>query len=605
MTIRLPKQNIWKQSNITDRFADLWSSFNLDLTSKLGSLRVSPRFVLNMNDTDDADFGIPCSVKGFETSNSPSRLIYLLTGDHLFYSEGGIEDTWNKYASAPHPGNSLDADYSDMEVFNGTLQIFGTGTGIQRVNADGTTTAEAGILTTGAGLHACVYFRAQNRLYFIDDSSKSVGSMDTSYAVATLGNQYTLNDLVDGVNTYITWIRATSTRIWIGTINFGNGEGYIYAWDGSQASGPNEAYKLDTSGSFACVIKDDVPWVVDAEGRLLAFNGGTFVEKDRFPVDLGQGKYMPHVYKGTQRLVHYNGMTLVDNKINILANTAPYETGWPASVSLERMPSGVWEYTEETGLYPKASLGLTKVGGTITDYGAAKLKYVGVLSFVKRPTLSVTAGSINGVLVAGAEYFTTATASSKGVFYDDFANTLQKAGYFVTSKIFSENITETWQKFYLRFRKFLNSTYKVVVKARTEEDEPTEATITYVNTTSFTVLASAFTTNPAVGDEVEVLQGIGAGRTAHITAVTGTTTLTITVDETITGATTQTAIARFQTWKKLGSYNAQTDDFLKLPIDLSLVGSTPWLQIKCWFLWTGKNEIYDNIIASKVQERIE
>ena len=211
----------------------------------------------------------------------------------------------------------------------------------------------------------------------------------------------------------------------------------------------------------------------------------------------------------------------------------------------------------------------------------------------------------NGTLLAGATIFTSATATTVGIFYDDSNDTLQKAGSFVIAKQFSENITETWQKFYLRFRKFLNSTDKIVVKARTEEDEPTEATITYVNTTSFTVLASAFTTNPAVGDEVEILRGVGAGRTAHITAVTGTTTLTCTVDETITGATTQTATGRFQTWKKLGSYNAQTDDFLKLPIDLSLVGSTPWIQFKVWCLWTGKNEIYDTIISSKVNEAIE
>jgi hypothetical protein len=181
----------------------------------------------------------------------------------------------------------------------------------------------------------------------------------------------------------------------------------------------------------------------------------------------------------------------------------------------------------------------------------------------------------------------------------------KKAGSFTTSKIFSPNITDIWQKISLRFRRFLNATDKIVIKARTIEDEPIEATITYLNTTSFTVSASSFTTAPLVGDEVEIIQGVGAGRCAHITSVSGTTTLTIVVDETITGATTQTAIARFQTWKKLGSYNSESDDFFPCPIDSSLIGSTPWIQFKVWILWTGRDELHDLIISSKANQAIE
>lgn len=143
----------------------------------------------------------------------------------------------------------------------------------------------------------------------------------------------------------------------------------------------------------------------------------------------------------------------------------------------------------------------------------------------------------------------------------------------------------------------------MVVKYRIAEDEPTEATITYTSTTTFTVPASSFTTAPVAGDEVEILQGIGASRCAHITTVTGSTTLTVTVDETITGATSQTAVARFQTWKKLGSYSSQSDELYKLPIDKG--NNSVWVQFKVWILWTGKDELYDLTISNKFNEAIE
>ena len=103
-----------------------------------------------------------------------------------------------------------------------------------------------------------------------------------------------------------------------------------------------------------------------------------------------------------------------------------------------------------------------------------------------------------------------------------------------------------------------------------------------------------------VGDEVEIVQGVGAGRTAHITVISGAhaASQTITVDETITGATTQTAKARFQTWKKIATYNSQSDEMSNFPVP---EGSN-WVQFKIWMLWTGKNEIHDALLINKVRE---
>lgn len=613
--MKLPlEQTGFKQLNLGDKLGlgDLWSSFNLNLSKKLGTLLVSGRMLLNINTSDDAQLGAPpCAFKVFITTDT---YIWAAANAHMWHStaasnDGGPNDPFIQDATGSTP-TALNSNQTDLLVTLSRLYVTQAHRDVKYLDSGGAWNTITNGLADSSGLHQMTFFRALNRIYIVDDNAAGIsvisGTTPTNVAAST---QYTLNDLVEGsggnVGSFISCIASNTNRVGIGTVNLSGNTCKFYTWDGSTggngAYGPNEEYNLDASGILAVIVVDDVFIVFDTKGRLMQLNGGTFVEIARLPLEEAPLK-IP-VSTATNRPVHFNGMSLVDSNIEILINTQLWDTN---STVKENCPSGIWCYDRRThSFYHKRSFGLTKSGGTITDYGASQVSLVGALAEVEVIHTDITRGSVNGKILAGVRYYTDATATADGIFYDDSNDTLQKAGSFVTQKIFSDNITDIWQKFYARFRKFLNSTDKVVVKARTEDDVSTEATITYVDTTSFTVLASAFTTNPVAGDEVEILQGVGAGRCAHVTSVAGTTTLTIVVDETITGATTQTAKARFQTWKKLGSYNAQVDDFFKVPIDLSLLGASPWIQFKVWILWTGKNEIYDNIISSKVQEAIE
>src|SRR3990167_7513441 len=602
MSTRLPKNIVWNQNNLSDSLSDLWSSFNLNLTKKLGKLLVSSRLLLNVATADLANLTAPpCAFKFFITT-SPD--IWTAAGARLFKSStGGPNDTFAEVAGTP---TTLNSDFTDLEIFNSSLFVTGATTIVYRIDTGGNINTIAGGVANSSGNHAMTFFRAQNRLYIVEDNAAGVSVINSSNTPTNVAasTQYTLNDLVEGagvnVGSHISCIDSNSTRIWIGTISQSNNWCFIYAWDGSNGGGgtfgPNEAYVIKANGILSITIIDDVPIAFDALGRLLRFNGGSFEEIARLPFE-NQTPKLP-VGTAKNRMVHYNGMDLVDGRINILINAELYDTN---ATNKEQIPSGVWEYTKETGLYHKASVGHTKSGGSIVEYGQQKLSLVGALAAIECPSTDIAASAINGKYMVGCDYYTTATVSTTGLFYDDTADTLQKAGAFITSKIFSPNIQDSFQEMMLRFRRFLNSTDKIVVKYRVREDEPTEATITYTSTTTFTVLSSAFTTNPAVGDEVEVIQGVGAGRTAHITVVTGTTTLTITVDETITGATTQTATARFQTWKKIATYNAQNDEWWNFTVS----GASAWVQFKVWILWTGKNEIHDGTIPNTANQLIK
>lgn len=610
--IKLPQKITgFEQINLGDRLGlgDLWSSFNLNLSKKLGSLLVSGRMLLNINTDDDAQLSAPpCA---FKTFISTSNDIWAIAGSYLWStSDGGPNDAFAQDATASTP-TACNSDISDLCVANSVMFATQANTTIKYLNTSKAWNSVTNTLLNSSGLHQMTFFRALNRVYVVDDNAAGISSINGTTLTQVAGStQYTLNDLVEGsgvsVGSRISCIASNTSRIGIGTLNRSGTTCKFYTWDGSLGGGgtygPNEEYTLDATGILAVIVVDDVFTIFDTKGRLSQLNGGTFTEIARLPIDELPLK-VPSV--ATQSPVHYNGMNYVDGNIEILINTQLWDTN---GTTYEKCPSGIWCYDRETKhFYHKRSLGHTKSGDTIVEYGQPKLALVGALSEVELVVTSSPAqGTVNGKILVGADYYTNATTTKSGIFYDDSNDTLQKAGYFVTQKIYSNNITDVWNKIVVRFgRKFLNSTDKVVIKARTEDDTPTEATITYTSTTTFTVLASNFATNPAVGDEVEILQGVGAGRTAHITAVSGTTTLTITVDETITGATTQTSKARFQTWKKVGTYNAQTDDFYKVPFDMSQLGSSPWIQVKVWILWTGKNEIADLIISNKGQELIE
>lgn len=582
--IRLPQNQIYKQLNLGDVFGDLWSSYNLSLSDEQGKLKVSPRFLVN---TEGADIGTG------ELDVAPFAIIYNDTDSKWYVGAG--DDTFigdnlpsEAFALDTATGGSLweGTATPDLAYFNGL--IYGVSGELQRLDAGGADWDQIDVTGTPTGA-PLIPFGATGRLYFKAGIDR-MASINTAEVLVEATNTYAL-DLNDDTYT-ITCGKASADFIYLGTRAPQGQKARVHKWNGSSTA-VSATYEIDAQAVLAMGIKDNSPILLDCNGVLRHLNGGNFVEVARLP--FREGKPLRPL-KGAQTtwLCHYNGLVVDKDKVLMLLNTT-YADG----TTDEKIPSGIWEYNEKNGLFHRGSLGTTKSGGSITDYGGQKVSAVGALAVAKVPD-----STTNGTLLAGATIFTTATATKVAIFYDDSNNTLQKAGSFITSKIFSPNISDIWQKIYLRFRKFLNATDKIVIKYRTKEDEPTEATITYTSTTTFTVPTASFTTAPAVGDEVEIIQGIGAGRTAHITVVTTSApNYAITVDETITGATTQTAKARFQTWKKIGSYNAQTDDFIKFPITEG--NTSTWIQFKVWMLWTGKNELYDLTISNKVNEVIE
>ncbi len=570
--IQLPNQKTWTQNNKSSVLGSLQGSFNLDLQTNLGKVR-GTRMIQTTTQATNADMSsAPMAFRrwnGYIWTIAGTKVHRTSPAGTYYPRVPFILDT---STSSP---TVIGVD-SDMETFNNFIYVTGSEFGAGTLRKGDSSSWSTNGTALGAGFHGLATFG--DRLYIVAASTRAVYSMNTSDSIATSG-QYTLSLTNHDGAAGITFIRASSDRIWIGLgASTSSRRGLIYEWDGS-SNQATRSYRLEANTPKACVIKDDIPYVMDSNGRLLVWNGGTFTEIARLPVN---NKILKGLLgSGLGGWIHPNGMSVIDGKVNILINNVLQNSGSPIE---EFCPSGIWEYDPEVGLYHKHSLSYTPVGTTtITDWGQNRLSEVGALTEMKTEDTDATA---NGTFLAGAKVFLTQSTTDCGVFINDTKDTTQKFAYFVTPELEAEGISDTFQKVFINIRKHLNSTDKAIVKYRISKQEPTEMTITWTSTTTFTT-TDVNMANYAVGDEVEITRGKGGGMCSHITVIAlATGTYTVTVDETHTGATSGTASARLQKWIKLGSITDQVKTFEQFPVGVN----ANWIQYKVCFLWTGANE---------------
>lgn len=592
--IKIPAQDKkFLQTNNSDIEGNLYATFNCDLSENEGKIRAGERLLISSKSASLANLGTAVGFRAFIATgiNGSQRAIFTVAGSRVFYNTGTPESGFAQDATSGTPTTCSSAT-SDLEIFNGSLYVTTASSTVYKLGSDGTWSNFATTGTDTASSHQLLNYAS--RMYMTRVGLQII-SWNTSDVVSLVGSQYAIQ-LYDGdsASLQITFIRASSNRIWIGTISKTGGKGYVYEWDGS-SSQVTKSYRLESSGAIACVIQNDVPVVIDTNGRLLIWNGGAF--KDFKSAGVGVDALLNRINKHllynplgstNDRFVHPNGMTIIDGKISVLVNTQNYNSVRDTEIT---MPAGVYEYDPEKGLNHKYSFSQMAAGDTtVPDIGMMKVAGVGAISEINIPSTSSTR---NGTFLCGGSYYTDATTAAFGIFYDDIARSKKKGGNFVTTKIQAQQLDEVWQKIYTVFRKFLSANDLLVVKYRVVEDDPTEATVTWNGVHELTSVAdlSAY----AIGDEVEILNGSGAGKCAHISNIVNNSgTYVITLDSDFTGITNgTTAIARFDTWVKIGSLATVGKTILE-----SAIGKpTTWIQIKVYFEFFDKDEIESLVIS--------
>lgn len=134
----------------------------------------------------------------------------------------------------------------------------------------------------------------------------------------------------------------------------------------------------------------------------------------------------------------------------------------------------------------------------------------------------------------------------------------ENRGYFVTPRLISKTVLDTFQKMYLKFRPLVYPEDKIIVKYRKAEIDLYQNKIYQITPVATWVTNTTFTTSNitdmAVGYEVEIVAGAGSGYLAHITAISAINAgvYTITIDETVQNIVAgQTFNFTVENWTKL------------------------------------------------------
>lgn len=574
---RLPQTGIWTQKNIGDIFGDLISSFNLDLSSKQGVVQASPRYMTNTVISG----GVPFA---FVYNDALAKWYSGAVGAGIYVggANAGVAFTADVATSTPTMSNDRPdlcpfsiANVTYTYAMNNELIKLAVGGGSwSQIGSIGGATNGAPLLNFKGRLYFCV---AQNKMYSSDGAS------------ITSSSTYTI-DLSGYQRQFINCGFAGASSIYLGTYTTSpSGKSLLYKWDGTNST-PTSVYEVDAQAVLAVVERFGVPWIIDSNGVLSALNGVTFRPMARLPFD--KNKMLPFCNGlGESQIVHYNGMTIDGDRILINVN-GKYADG----TTDENVPSGTWEYNDNNGLFHHLAPNTWLSGTTTTavDYGYTRIIQAGA---IKKATHATYAS--DGNLLAGFAYNTDNTPTLvRSIQVNNLNDNKQKSAYLTTIKLFSSNIDDTWQKFWPRIKRLLNSTDKIIVKYAVKDFVSVESTFTWASTTTFNTPTDL---SSYVGYEIEVISGIGAGRMAHITSVVnnGGSGWLITLDETFTGATSSTGYYRLQNWLKLLTINSQVEDFKLTSLD---VGASTWIKFKVWMLFTGKNEVNDLNLINKNNE---
>jgi len=581
MIIDIPKNNKYSQVNDGEINGTLSSTFCCDFEKNRGQLSPATRVPLVSSESD-----VPTAFAGpyLASIGAITTDRYWATVDSGVRQSTGPFRAWSDDDESGKPADLSSAN-SDIILYNNRLYVSGSTAGnlYRRTSSSWTTIASA---TNGTDPNLMTIYG--DKLYITSDGDK-IHSMDDAEAVSTSGS-YTFNlGNVVSKNHTISCIRAVSDGIWFGTVNDASGRALVYKWDGVTANVADNVYQVDAKGVMSIVIQNDRPYIVDSKGALSTFNGSYFQEIARLPME---DERLEGFDRGDNaRFIHPNGMAVIDEQIHILVNNTPTDSNSKVS---DRTHSGVWVFDEGIGLIHKHAICQTEADD-LKDMGVLELSEVGAIY----PAIQGIRDDYDEYtkFLAGATVYTDATTEQSGVFCHieddnnrDFTDII-KSAHFTTTKIQATQAQESWQNIIATYESMSNATDKIVVKYRNQNGDPTRATITWTSETTFD--STEDLSSVSVGDEITVVRGTGAGWLAHITAIAESGgTYTVTLDETITGAT-GTAVVKVQTWNKIADISDTVGDFSRHAIG----AESTWIQFKVFLVGTGVSPLLNRIIS--------
>lgn len=577
-TIPSKTDKVFYQPNKGDTFGSIYSSKNADTISNLGRLRATRSFKVV---TSVALTDVVNAIAYFNFDNSGGQDVVIGNDQGVWTSLTPVQ-TFTLDVTSGTP-----TDVTDLEVFNNNIYAATSSTTVKYKAKTGNWLTLTSGLTSGT-THMLQQYG--DRLYVTDGNK--VFSSNTSNVFVTTGS-YTLDLSVFYGD--IAFIKASSNRLWIGLNKNDGTKAMIFEWDGQSENLWSKNYLTEASKLATCVIKDDIPYVLDSEGRLLAFNGSGFQEVSRL------------IHKtNTYYVSHYNGATAFNDSIMLNVN------------------GGIYQYKKDSGIMHYTSPSLSPISGSIVDYGSlydyGTIGYGAIMDISDFPNLT---GDYFGDLLYGSRMLDSAGNISYVLCADIGINNTSKAmaGYITTPMLESNNVEDVWKATVIKYKKLLNTSDKIITKYKTSIIEPFIYSGTWVNSTQFTAIVAGggpvLFDYISVGYEVEILTGNGSGQVTHITNISNVgSTYTITLKDSIVGVSAgNESVMKYDNWIELPSITKSEVQFSNIP--LMALNKNVQMQFKIYYeltnlfvlqsLFTGEgninvNELYEIMVVNDTEQ---
>lgn len=539
-----------RQDNRGDNRGELWETFNCDLASTIGKIKVSEKLTRVL--TEETDFVVTSTAYQPLTFEIYDGNVYAISTGPAKKADAD-DDLSNSANWATETGiaiNGLGSE-SDATVFDGKLIISQE---TDMTSWDGTTDVLTYWTSTLSGtalqnnfphiLHT--HKGGQETLFVTDKNTVRYYNTTAGHSAVTLQDDLVACCVASGVN-----------AIWVGTYSSSGSSAYVYeiyigeTLDSTPVA--RNAYKVEGRAVLSIEVLDNVPYIVTEKGNLQAFNGAGFSTVASFPfvdtrdvlsnVDAGLVNAISYL-----RPVHPKGMKAYNNSIYININTAKTSGDFAT-----RSPSGVWEYNRTTG----------QLTHRFSFTGAKECVRSGGLLIVDNQYTFLTAiAEIEDDAANGISVFATSDTANKG--------------YFITKEIDSNTVQDSWEAAYLK-AKTLATGESIKLKYRTTKRDPIFADGALA--TSTTLNSTTDLSDVAVGDEVIVTTGSNAGKVAHITAIQASgSTYSLTLDTSLGTAGDQVRV-------EITNFKLHPEEYLPADGEYKRFGigeTSPWIQYKVY-----------------------
>lgn len=546
------RDGLIRQSNDGDIFGELSETFNINLSSSKGKIKVSNKLV-KILDYEDHLNGTAQSINDLLIWDSR---YFLFTEDEVWSCSVNQDPTdptkWTEVSSI----GDLDIT-STASIFDGQLRIT-LSTDIlawdgATDDSDWWTNVIGGTALTANFPHVSEVVQSQKETFYVTDKDKVhyVEKGGTPKTV-TLDSNVVACCLAGGL----------SGAMWAGTYNSTSGKAYVYEIYTGEVVGStavyHQAYQINANAVLGIWMYNNTPYIFTSRGDVQQFNGVAFVTVAELPFKftgrnfegIRDGYVDPENHK---RPVHPRGVKVSNNSAFININTKDDNTMYAVNT---RTHSGVWEFDHNTNqLTHRFSFAHSS-----TDYGTS------------RQTFSYPILPVNNrftFLMAGGHDLVDET-SSENLYMTDPTETGQ--GWFITSEITSQSLTDAYEAVYHK-AKTMSDGEEIVTQWRTSKRDTVYATANWISTTSFTSTDDMSTV--AEGDLIRVSHGYGSGEYANVVSISASTnTYTVVVDREI-GLVGEVSYTYSDNFHKAADTYTQADKEFKKMGDF---GVNPWIQ---------------------------